>query len=100
MQESGDSHSFFAHSILILTRKARLLRVIAREFQRPVKQVIQIDFFADGLLRGCRLAWLQKIPPADFNRRDPHDLGYAVYVPLHGEEALRRAKAAEGTVRR
>src|SRR6266516_7628974 len=100
MQEGGDSDSSLEHSILVLTRKARFLRLVVREFQRPVEQMIQIDFFADGLLRGCRLAWLQKIPPADFNRRDPHDLGDAVYVPLHGEEALRRAKTAEGAVRR
>ena len=100
MQEGGDSDSFLEHSILVLSRKARLLRVVVREFQRPAEQMIQTDFFADGLLRGCRLAWLQKIPPADVNRSGPHGLGDAVHVPLHGEEALRRAKTAEGAVRR
>src|SRR6266446_3376446 len=73
MQKSGDSHSFPAQSILVFSRKARLLRVVVREFQRPVEQMIQIDFFADGLQRCCRLAWLQKIPPAEFPEARPDD---------------------------
>src|SRR6266446_389315 len=62
--------------------------------------MIQVDFFADDLLRGCSLAWLQEIPAADFNRRNSYDLGDAVHVPLHGKEALRRTESAKGSMRR
>src|SRR5258708_37718933 len=66
MQKGCDPHSFFAHSVFIFFRKSRLLRGIAGEFQGAVEQMIQVDFFTDDLLRGCRLARLQEIPPADF----------------------------------
>src|SRR5438876_10394062 len=88
MQEGGDSDSFLQHSILVLSRKARLLRVVVREFQRPAEQMIQTELFADGLLRGCRLPWLQKIPPADFNRRSPLNLRVTAYVRPHVEDSL------------
>src|SRR5260370_26485202 len=61
--------------------------------------MIQVDFFADDLFRRCCLARLQKISPADFHRRNAHDLGDAVHVPLHGEKTLRRPKSAKSSVR-
>src|SRR5258708_19480275 len=100
MQKSRYPDSFSAHSIYIFFRKTRFFRGVVREFQRAIEQMIQVDFFTDDLLRGRRLAGLEEITPADFDRRDPHDLGDAVHVPLHGKEALRRPKSAKGSMRR
>src|SRR5258708_36915305 len=78
MQKSRYPDSFSAHSIYIFFRKTRFFRGVVREFQRAIEQMMQVDFFTDDLLRGRRLAGLEEITPADFDRRDPHDLGDAV----------------------
>src|SRR5258708_13212066 len=99
MQKSRYPDSFSAHSIYIFFRKTRFFRGVVREFQRAIEQMMQVDFFTDDLLRGRRLAGLEEITPADFDRRDPHDLGDAVHVPLHGKEALRPPKSAKCSLR-
>src|SRR5216683_7649266 len=60
----------------------------------------QVDFFADDLLRGGRLAELEEITASNLDRRDANDLGDAVHVALHGEETLRRPESAKGSMRR
>src|SRR6266705_2859902 len=99
MQKSSDPDSFLAHSVFIFFGETLLLRVIVREFQGPAEQTIKINILSNGLLRDCRLARLQKISPANFDRRDSYDLRDAVHVPLHRKQALRRAESAKSSVR-
>src|SRR6266850_5750895 len=61
--------------------------------------MIQVDFFTDDLFGGWRSAGLQKISPANFDRRNPYDLSDAIHVPLHGKETLRRTESAKSSMR-
>ena len=82
------------------SRETVFLCGVVRKFQRSIKKLSQINFFADGLFGGRRLTRLEEIAAADFYRRESHGLRDAVHVPLHREQTLRRSKAPKRPVRR
>src|SRR5258708_37163685 len=98
MQKSRDPDSFSAHSIFIFFRKTRFFRGVVREFQRAIEQMIQVDFLTNDLLRRRRLAGIEEITPADFDRRVPLALADAVRVPLPSTDTLRRPTPATTSI--
>ena len=100
VQKRGNSDSFFSHPSFIFFRKTLFLGGIVRKFQRAIEQTVQINILLNGLFRRRRLAGLQEIPPANFDRRDPHDLGDAIHVALHRKKALWSAESTKSSVRR
>ena len=91
---------FLECAILICFRERLFLGVIVRNFQGAVQQSSQIDWLGYDLLRCSVLPRLQKISAANLDGRKADGLRDAVHVPLHGEQALGRAKAAERAMRR
>src|SRR5258708_23213244 len=100
MQEGGDSYALLAGRRFVLDCKAGALRLVSGKLKGSIQQMIQVNFFLYGLLGRRGLLRLQKIPAADLDRREAKNAGDAIHVPLHGEEALRRAETPERPVGR
>src|SRR5579871_4584296 len=99
MEKSGDSNSFFARGGLIFGLKVFFLRFVITQLQFSIEKLIQIDWFANHLLRGCGLTGLEKIAATDFYRRNSERSRDAVHVAFHRKQALGRAKSAKCTMR-
>ena len=100
MQEGSNANSLLRSPELVVGGELFFLDVILRSFQRMIEKLVEIDWFADDLFGGRGLSRLKKIPASNFQRRKPDDFRDAIHVPLHGEQALRRAKAAKCPMRR
>ena len=84
----------------LLVRESLALRVVVAQLEGAIHQLVHIDFFADHLADGERLALVNEIAAAQFFGRDADGFRDAVHVAFERENALRRAESAEGAVRR
>ncbi len=71
-----------------------------REFERAGQEGVEIDFFADHLAGGGGLAFVKEVAAAELFGREADGGGDLIHLAFERENALRRAEAAEGSVRR
>ncbi len=76
------------------------LGVVIRFFQRSSEEVLQIDRIVEELAGRGAVAGGEEVATAEFFGGEADDFCDLVHVAFEGEDALRRAEAAEGSVRR
>src|ERR1035438_4111642 len=72
--------------------------MIISQVQCAIQQMLEVHFFADYLAGSSCLARMQKVAAPKLFRRKADGARHLVHVAFHGEDALRRAKAAESSV--
>ena len=78
----------------------RALLVVVGELERAREDRVHVDLVAHHLPDRARLPGLDEVAAAQLVGREADRRRDAVHVPLEREDALRRAEAAEGAVRR
>src|SRR5262249_45066249 len=84
----------------VLTREALAFCVIVRQLERAIEETPHVPRLRDRLADGERLSGDDEVPAAEVFRREPDGRRDLVHVALEREEALRRAEASKGAVRR
>src|ERR1043166_7208431 len=74
--------------------------VVVRKLQRAKQEILQVHVFPNHLTRGRRLAFMEKVSAPELFGRQAQRSGDLIHLPLERENALGRAEAAKGSVRR
>ena len=76
------------------------LGVVVGLFEGAGEQVLHVDWVAEELAGGGAVAGGEEVAAAEFFGGEADDFGDLVHVAFEGEDALRGAEAAEGSVGR
>ena len=78
----------------------RALGVVVGFFECASQEVLHVDWIGEELAGGGAVAGGEEVAAAEFFGREAYDFGDLVHVAFEGEDALRGAEAAEGSVGR
>src|SRR5205823_2706828 len=98
--ERGEADAAFDFARGVLAREARALLAVVGKLERAFEQRAHVNVFAYDLTGGGRLAAPDEVAAAQLFGREADRPCDFVQVSFEGEDALRSAEAAEGSVRR
>ena len=100
MEESGEAYASLDGAGGVFAVELGAFGVIVGFFECPREQVLHVDGVVEELARGGAAASAEKVAAAELFWCEADDFGDLVHVALEGEDALRCAEAAEGSVGR
>ncbi len=100
VEEGGEAYASLDGAGGVFAVELLAFGVVVGLFERSGEQVLHVDGVVEELAGGGAVAGGEEVAAAEFFGGEADDFGDLVHVAFEGEDALRGAESAEGSVRR